>query len=91
MDFGFLAKRLLVLPNHAHFLATQTRPGEERIFVLLAVGSKGVLVKHHHYRLTGARFGELRKFLSDSRDQAGLLLHECVIGHRAMRIADPES
>ena len=28
---------------------------------------------------------------SDGGDQAGLSLHPFVIGHRAMRIADPES
>jgi len=44
----FLAKSAAVLPDHAHFLATQTRVldrhAEELVLVLLAVGGKGTLV-----------------------------------------------
>lgn len=42
LDFLFFAEGASVLPNHAHFLATQTRVldrhAEERVFVLLIVG-----------------------------------------------------
>ena len=40
----FLAERASVLPNHTHFLATQTcvldRHAEELVFVLLVAGGK---------------------------------------------------
>ena len=48
MDCALLAKSAAVLPDHAHFLATETyifdRHAEEHVFVLLVIGSKGVLV-----------------------------------------------
>jgi hypothetical protein len=84
-----------VLPDHTHFLPTETCVldchAEERVFVLLGVGSEGILVEQHLFRVIRARLCKLGKLLSDSSDQAGLSLHAFVIGHRAMRIADPES
>jgi hypothetical protein len=91
----FSAERASVSPDHAHFLATQTcvldRHAEERVFVLLIVGGKGVLVEQHQFRVIRASFREVRKTLSNRSDQAGLSLHPFVIVHRAMRIADCES
>jgi hypothetical protein len=88
----FLAERASVLPNHAHFFPTETsvfdRHAEERVFVLLVVGGKGVLMEQHQFRVIRAGFRELWKSFSDGRDQAGLSLRPFVIGHRAMRIAD---
>ena len=95
LDSVLFAEGTSVLPDHAHFLATQTcildRHAEERVFVLLVVGSKGVLVEQHHFRVIRAGFREVGKILSNRSDQAGLSLHPFVIGHRAMRIADSES
>jgi hypothetical protein len=98
--FGLLnsivfGKAASVLPDHAHFFPTQTsvldRHAEERVFVLLVVGGKGVLVEQHQFRVIRARFRELRKLLPDGWDHAGLSLHSFVTGHLAMRIADSES
>jgi hypothetical protein len=83
-----------VLHDHAHFLATETRildrHAEEGVFVLLVIGSKGVLVEQHQFRINRARFRKIGKLPSDSGDQAGLSLHSFVIGHGAMRIAAPD-
>ena len=94
LNFVFCAESASVLPNHAHFFPTETcvfdRHAEERVFVLLVVGGKGVLVEQHQFRVIRARFREVWKFLSDSRDQTGLSLHALVIGRHTKRIADPE-
>jgi len=91
----FFAQRASVFPDHTDLFAAKAsllnRHAEEHIFVLLIIGGKGVLVNQHQFRVIRARFRELRKLLSDGRDQAGLSLHALVVGHRAMRIADPES
>jgi hypothetical protein len=91
----FFGKAAPIPPDHAYFLPPETgvldRHAEEHVFVLLVIGSKGVLVEQHLFRVIRARFRELRKLLSDSGDQAGLSLHAFVIGHRVMRIADSES
>jgi hypothetical protein len=91
----FFGKAASVFPDHAHFLPTETcvldRHAEERVFVLLVVSSKRVLVEQHQFRVVRAGFREVGKILSNRRDQAGLSLHPFVVGHRAMRIADPES
>ena len=58
--------------------------------ILLVVGSKGVLVEQHQFRVIRAGFREVGKIPSNRSDQAGLSLHPFVIGHRAMRIADSE-
>ena len=58
MDFIFLARGAAVLPDLARFLATQTcvldRHAEERVFVLLVVGGKGVLVEQYQFRVIRA-------------------------------------
>jgi hypothetical protein len=94
LNFVFSVESASVLPNHAHFFPTETcifdRHAEERVFVLLVVGGKGVLVEQHQFRVIRARFREVWKFLSDSRDQTGLSLHALVIGRHTKRIADPE-
>jgi len=95
LDFLFFTESAAVLPDHAHFFPTETRildrHAEEREFVLLVVGGKGVLVKQHKFRVIRARLREFRKFLSDSSDQVGFSLHALVVGHCAMRIAESES
>jgi hypothetical protein len=82
----FLAKGASVLPKHAHLFPTETsvldRHAEERVFVLLIVGSKGVLMEQHQFRFIRARFREVGKILSDGRDQVGLPLHALVTVHR---------
>jgi hypothetical protein len=92
LDFVFFAKRASVLSNHTHIFPTETRVldrhAEERVFVLLVVGGKGVLVQHDSLNIEGAHPREVGKLLPDGRDQAGLSLHPFVIGHLAMRIAD---
>jgi hypothetical protein len=49
LDFVFLAQRAPILPDHPHFLATQTsvldRHAEERVLILLIVGGESILVK----------------------------------------------
>jgi hypothetical protein len=94
LDCALLANGASVLPDHAHFLATETcildRHAEEQVFVLLVIGSEGVLVEQHQFGFIRARFHEVGKLPSDGGDQAGLSLHAFVIGHRAMRIADSE-
>jgi len=95
LDRAVFAEAASVLPDHAHFFPTETsvfdRHAEERVFLLLIIGSKGVLVKSHQFRVIRAGFRELRKLFSDGRDQAGLSLHALIVGHSAMRIADSES
>ena len=92
LDRALFTETASVLSDHTHFLPTETsvfdRHAEERVFVLLVVGGKGVLVEQHQFRVIRARFREVWKLLSDGRDQAGLSLHAFVIGHSAMRIAD---
>src|ERR1039458_8750756 len=94
LDCALFAERLSVL-EHTHFFPTEASVldchAEERVFILLVVGGKGVLVKQHQFRVVRAGFREFGKLRSDGRDQAGLSLHALVVGHRAMRIADPES
>ena len=94
LDSFLFVERASVLPDHAHFLATETcifdRHAEERVFVLLVVGSKRVLVEQHQFRVIRAGFREVGKVLSNRSDQAGLSLHSFVVGHGAMRIADSE-
>src|ERR1039458_1868794 len=93
LDRAVFPKVASVLPDHTHFFPTQTcildRHAEEHVFVLLVVGSKGVLVEQNQFRVVRAAFRELGKLFPDGSDQAGLSLHALVIGHRAMRIADP--
>ena len=95
LDFLFFTETASVLPDHAHFLPTQTsvldRHAEERVFVLLVVGGKGVLVKQHEFRVIRAGFHEVGKILSNRSDQGGLSFHTLVIRHRVMRIADSDS
>jgi hypothetical protein len=82
MDFVFLAEAASVLPNHTHFFPTKTsvlnRHTEERVFVLLVVGGKGVLVEQHQFRVIRTSFREIGKVLSDGGNQAGLSLHAFV-------------
>jgi hypothetical protein len=82
----FFAEAASVLPDHTHFLATQTRVldshAEEHVFVLLVVGGKGVLVQQHQFRVIRARFREVGKIFSNRSDQAGLTLHAFVTIHR---------
>jgi len=76
LDCLLFAKGLPITPNHAHFLPTEARivdrHAEERVFVLLVVGGKSVLVEQHQFRVIRARFRELGKLPSDGGDQAGL-------------------
>ena len=74
-------------PRRPAYLIAMPR---RQVFVFLVVGSKGVLVKQHQFRVIRARFRELRKLLPDGCDQAGLPLHAFVTVHRATRIADSE-
>jgi hypothetical protein len=48
-------------------------------------------VEQDQFGVIRARFHKVGKVPSDGGDQAGLSPHAFVIGHRAMRIADPES
>lgn len=64
------------------------RHAEKRVFVLLVVGGKGILVEQHQFRVVRARFCEVGKLSSDGRDQVRLSLHPFIVGHSAMRIAD---
>jgi hypothetical protein len=63
LDGAVFTESASVLSNHAHFLATETSVfdghAEERVFVLLVIGSKGVLVEQHQFRVIGARFREV--------------------------------
>jgi hypothetical protein len=90
----FLAEAPSILPDHTHFLPTETsvldRHAEQQVLILLVVGSKSVLVEQHQFSVIRARFSEVGKILSNRSDQAGLSLHPFVVGHRAKRIADPE-
>ena len=93
LDCVCFAERASVLPDHSYFFPTKTcvfdRHAEERVFVLLVVGSKRVLVEQHEFRVIRARFRELRKLFSDGRDQAGLSLHASVVGHRFLCLVVP--
>ncbi len=93
LDRGVFTGNAAVFTNHAHFLAPETcildRHTEQNVFVLLVIGSKGVLVEQHELGVIRARFREVGELLPDGSDQAGLSLHPFVVGHRAMRIADP--
>ena len=95
LDSVLFAERASVRADHPHFFPTETcvldRHAEERVFVLLVVGGKGVLVEQHQFRIIGAGLREVGKLLPDGSDQAGLSLHPFVVGHGAMRIADSES
>ena len=95
MDCVFFAEGASIFSDHAHFFPTETSifdsHAEKGVFVLLVVGSKGVLVEQHQFRIIRARFREFGKLRADGRDQIGLSLHASVIGHLAMRIADSES
>jgi hypothetical protein len=86
LDFLFFAEGLPIVPDHTHFFPTETSVlychAEERVFVLLVVGGKGVLVEQHQFRFIRARFREVGKILSDGRDQVGLPLHALVTVHR---------
>ena len=75
------------LPRRPAYLIAHAK---EQVFVLLVIGGKGVLVEQHQFRVIRAHFREVRKLRSDVRNQARFSLHALVIGHRAMRIADPE-
>ena len=66
-------------------------PQSKSVFVLLVVGSKGVLVDQHQFRVIHTCTHEVGKLLSDGVDEAGLSLHALVIGHGAKRIADSKS
>jgi hypothetical protein len=80
-----------VFPDHAHLFPTETsilnRHAEERVFVVLVIGGKGIgvasPVPRHPRTLSRTREAPF-----DGGDQAGLSLHAFVIGHRVMRIAD---
>jgi hypothetical protein len=56
-----------VLPDHTHFFPTETCVldchAEERVLVLLVVGSEGILVEQHLFRVIRARLCELGKLL----------------------------
>jgi hypothetical protein len=77
---------LPILPGHPHFFPSKAsildRHAEERVFVLLVVGGKGVLVEQHQFRVIRARFCEFRKLRSDGRDQAGLTSQEAAVAIR---------
>jgi hypothetical protein len=64
-EFILFAESASVLADHTHFFPTETREfdrhAEERIFVLLIVSSKGVLVEQYQFRFIRARFRELKK------------------------------
>jgi hypothetical protein len=83
LDYVFFGKGASIFPYHAHFFPTETsvfdRHAEQRVFVLLVAGSKGVLVERHQFRGIRARFREVWKLLSDGCDQARLSLHSFVI------------
>jgi hypothetical protein len=90
----FFVKTASIFPNYTHFFHTETsvldRHAEERLFVLLVVGSEGVLVEQHQFGVIRAGFREFGKFPSDGGDQIRLSLHSFVVRHRATRIADSE-
>ena len=94
LDFLFSVECASVLADHTHLLPTESgvldRHADQRVLVFLVVATKSVLVELYLFCVIRARFRELRKFLSDGRDQAGLSLHSLFIGHGAMRIADPD-
>jgi hypothetical protein len=81
----FFGKAVPIFPDHPHFLPTETcvlyRHSEEQVFVVLVVGSKGVLVEQHQFRVIRAGFREVGKILSNRSDQAGLSLHPFVVSH----------
>src|ERR1035441_1507128 len=72
LDCALFAERLSVL-EHTPFLPTEACildcHAEERVFVLLVVGGKGVLVKQHQFRVVRAGFREFGKLRSDFREQ----------------------
>ena len=76
LDRAVFTERASVLPDHAHFFPTEAsvfdRHAEEHVFVLLVIGSKGVLVEQYQFCFIRARFREVGKLPSDGRDQAGL-------------------
>lgn len=94
LDRAAFTKSAAVLPNYTHFFPTETsvfdRHAEERVFILLVVGSKGVLVEQDQFRVIRTGFREVGKLLPDGSDQAGLSSHAFVVGHRSMGIADSE-
>ena len=85
LDSVLLAEGASVLSDHAHFLAAKTSVlnshAEQQILVLLIVGSEGVLVKHHCFRIPRAHSRKVRKLRSDSSDETGLALHALVVIH----------
>lgn len=89
LDALFFVDSSPILPDHTHFLPTESgvldhliANAEERVFVLLVVGRKGVLVEQHQFRVICAGFREFGKLRWDGRDQAGLSPHALVVGHR---------
>jgi hypothetical protein len=58
-----------VLPNHTYFLTTQTcvldRHAEERVFVVLVIGGKGVLVEQDQFRI---RLNRCRLYLLSAKN-----------------------
>ena len=66
LDALFFAEAASVLPDHAYFLTSETRVfdrhTEECIFVLLVVGSEGVLVKQHQFMSSAQAFAKSGRF-----------------------------
>jgi len=86
LDALLFGKAASVLADHTHFLPTESgifdRHAEQRVLVFLVVGSEGVLVEQHLFRVIRAHPCEVGELLSDSGDQAGLSLHSFFVGHR---------
>ena len=68
LDRAVFTERASVFPDHAHFFPTEAsvfdRHAEEHVFVLLVIGSKGVLVEQNQFRFIRARFREVGKLPS---------------------------
>jgi hypothetical protein len=79
LDRAIFIESASILPDYAHLFSTETcvldRHAEEQVFVVLVVGSKGLLMRQHQFCVIRARFRELWKLFSDGSDQFGLSLH----------------
>ena len=66
MDFVFLAQRAPILADDTHFFPTEAsildRHAEQRVFVLLVVSGKGVLVKQDEFRVFRDAFANSGSF-----------------------------
>ena len=66
IDFVFFVEGLPIPPNHTHFFPTEAsildRHAEQRVFVLLVVSGKGVLVKQDEFRVFRDAFANSGSF-----------------------------